>query len=374
MALFQMPGTVSWYPQCLALITLGFLIASACVYKVNKPLAFISVYAIYSWLFICHQHPRALMLLVLCFAGIGLTALVSKIEETHKMYICLIVMAILQFALLLFQKAGFDPFFYSLVRGSGHTELVGFVGSHNQLGIYYAAMAPILFHLCMPLMLISFVAIIFSTSSSAAIGAAIGIFAYIVLIRARYLLFVFIPVCLVCLIMLQRFDSTIDVASRRAELWKQTIEQLSVGKVNMDMGKGVHHIQVFSPWTGAGIGNFMTLSPLSQGERLFGKGWQYDNTPRWEHAHNDLVEYIFDFGWLGIPLLAWLLFDIISKFIAAVKTNMLVVTFSSLIAQAVTSMGVYIIHAPVSYFMLCLTLGIFYAECNRSRKLCVKEI
>lgn len=366
-SLFQMPGTIVWYPQVLAVIGLGALIACMHIWEINKPLACIALYSAFSYFFVCNQHPRAMLLLIICFAGIALICMASKIENTSKVYQCIIWMSIIQFGLVMLQKFNLDPLFHSNTR-LNLSETVGFIGSHNQLGIYYAAVAPILFHFCMPLVIISMVAILFSASSSAAIGALVGILTYLLAMRSFILLFIFIPVVLVAFFIMHKYDNLEHIVGKRVELWKQTMEQAVSGKAKMNMGQGVTHIISKNPMTGFGLGNFMSISPATQGERIFGKGWDDKNTPRWEHAHNDLVEYFFDFGWLGLPFLLWLLADILDKFIFTVKTNRMVMVFSALVAQVVTSMGVYVIHAPVSYFMLCLTLGLFYAEVNDAKK------
>lgn len=370
-SIFQVQGTIVWYPQCLAVIILGFLIGSFQIWKINRPMALMSIYCLYSYIFICTQHPRAMLLLVICYAGIGVVCVVSKIKETHNIYKCLIWMSIIQFVLVILQQFNLDPFFWSNLNHNV-SESVGFVGSHNQLGIYYAALAPILFHFCMPLLALPVLAIVFSSCSSAAIGALCGITTYIISMRIYYLLWVLVPVVLISFFVMHKFDNIEVIIQNRALLWQQTVKQTISGKVDMDMGNGVHRIVTFSPLTGAGIGNFMAMSPASQGLKIFGKKFDYALQPRWEHAHNDLVEYFFDFGWLALPILLWLMLDVLGKFLLTVKTNMLVITFSSLVAQAVTSLGVYVIHAPVSYFMLCLTLGLFYAEVTNARTISKK--
>ncbi len=91
---------------------------------------------------------------------------------------------------------------------------------------------------------------------------------------------------------------------------------------------------------------------------------------RYEHAHNDLVEALFEYGYIGFVFVVWLILLIVKSFVLCrIKTKNLIIAFSSLIAQGVCSLGVYVIHAPLSFFMLCLTLGIFYGELKDAHKI-----
>lgn len=353
-----------WYGQLVTLLCVGFLLASVLIWQVNRPLSVLSAYCLYSYLFICQQHPRALICLVLAYIGIGLICLISKLRVNASIYTALMCMAAIQFMLLMFQKVNLDPFFHSIINPN-LSDTVGFVGSHNQLGIYYAVVAPILFHFCFPAVAMSVIAICFSMCSAASLGALAGILTYAWFMKMRWAVWLIIAGTLVSVLLMCRFDNVGQIFSNRVKLWKQTVVQTVQGKINLDLGKGVNHILTANPLTGFGMGSFIMLSPKSQGDDLFKKGWSYENTPRWEHAHNDLVEFFFEFGWLGLPILIWLALDILTRFLKASKTNLLVMSFSSLIAILVTSLGVYVIHAPVSYFMLCLAVGLFYREAEK---------
>ena len=55
-------------------------------------------------------------------------------------------------------------------------------------------------------------------------------------------------------------------------------------------------------------------------------------------------------------------------FAKSVKSMGVITTFASLIAQSASSFSVYVFHAPVSLFIFCLTLGLFYAEVNNAKE------
>lgn len=361
-----MPGTIVWYPQFVALMVLGFILASCLVWKISKPLAILSIYCLFSYIFISNQHPRALLCLILAYIGIGLIVTVSKIENTTIIYKSIVWMSVIQFGMLILQKFNLDPFFCSITNRN-LSDVVGFVGSHNQLGIYYAAVAPILLHFCLPLVVLSAAAAIFASCSSAGTGVLVSIYSYFLLIRYKIAVYVLIPLTFFAAFLMIEHDALVAVVENRIKVWNKTIEQSIKGIVKLDYGNGMTNIHTFNPLTGAGIGSFMVLSPKSQGEEIFGKGYSYEKTPRWEHAHNDIIESFFEFGYIGLMIIGWIISEIINKFKSAFKTKQLVVSFCSLIAIAVSSLGVYVIHAPVSYFMFCLILGLFYAEVKNAR-------
>lgn len=366
--LIMLSGTTVWYPNLLATMGIGFAVASWLIGLVNIPLALISLYSFFSYVFLTHQNHRSFMCVVLCYLGCGIICLMSQLKSTKGIYGAIIGMALLQFALVMAQHTNVvtkylnkDPFFLS-------TQTVGFVGSHNQLGSYYAAVGPILFHFCFPLLLVSIVAVYWTHCSTAAVGLIAGGLTYLWAFKLWKV--TIIPILVVSCLLWGRFDHPLGAFKERAEIWKLTLHQLVTGRLDVEYPNGARETFRANPWTGFGIGSFIVLSPRSQQYALMragmnDRGWlgpvQGHN---FEHAHNDLIECLFEFGYIGVSLVLILIWDLVSRFWRARKTNLLIVSFSSLVAQAVVSMGVYVIHVPVSYFMLCLTVGLVYAELN----------
>lgn len=366
-SVFQIPGTIVWYSQYIAFIGLGLCLACFLTWQINKPLAVLLAYCVFSYIFVCHQHPRAMLCLMSGMSGIGLICIVSKIKNTRIIYRSMIGMSALQFLLIILQRSNMDPFFHQ-INHENLSETVGFVGSHNQLGIYYAAVSPFLLQLSLFLFPIALIAIFFTHCSTTAVGLIVGTFFYFACFKYK-ILWVIAPFLLICVFFWPKFDSFGESFKERINIWKLTFDQVGSGKAVMDAGGGLNHIVTCNPLTGFGLGSFLMISPLTQWVML-DKNIKKESRPqhRYEHAHNDLIEYIFEFGIIGIPILLLIIGDILFKFITTLKTNMLIMVFSSLIAQIVCSFGVYVIHAPVSFFMLCLTIGLFYAEVNHARK------
>lgn len=358
-SLIEIPFTIVWYSQYLAVIILGFLIAAQYISKVNKPLAILLAYSLFSYIVVCQQHPRALLCLIVAAIGMLLIIAISEIENRKEIYISLIVMSVIQSLFVILQVFNKDPFFH-LVDYKGISDTVGFLGSHNQLAAYHSAVMPFCLW-TIPLMLIP---LYYAHCSTAVIASIIGIGFYTFSMDAfKGVLFVLL-VSLIAVVAWNKFDKPLEPFKERMAVWNMTIRQVQSGNMVINVPNGGSRILHCNPWLGYGIGSFTMFSPLSQKRENIISGRNV-----YEHAHNDLVEYFFEFGYVGLCILLFLIYDILWKYATCVnKTNELIVVFSSLIIQVVNSMGVYIIHAPVSYFMLCLTVGLFYGAHKHANK------
>lgn len=361
-SLLPSSGAIIWWPQYIAFLILGFLAASSFIWKINKSLAVLFSYCAFSYIFVCNLHPRSMLCLLSCGAGIVLICLLSNLKKTGIIYKSIILAASLQAVLVIFQSINIDPFFH-LLGHEGTADTVGFVGSHNQLGLYYAAITPFFLQFFAPLVLVPVFCIFVSHCSSAAIGMFFGVLAYGLLNKKYKFTFFLTIIALVATISWKSFDKPAEAFKERVGIWKLTCKQITNGKAMVNMGNGMTHIVTANPLTGFGIGSFLMISPKTQDKLINPKF-----THRYEHAHNDMLEFFFEYGYLGLLIIIWLIFDILWKFFASVKTSMLILTFASLLTQGVSMLGVYVVHAPVSLFMLCLTLGLFYAEVNNASK------
>lgn len=362
-SIIQMPGTIIWYPQYLMLIALAFLLGSFLIWQINKPLSVLSIYCLLSYIFVTQQHPRSLLCLIVAYGGIGLVCLITKLKQVKPIYTCIIAMALIQFVLVVLQKFNLDPFFHSIANAK-LCDTVGFVGSHNQLGEFYAAIVPFLGWF-IP---VSFISIFFSQCSTALIAAFVATLLTIAVYNYKISL-VFLGMGLVIIPLWGKYDTSVKYAfNERLNICKLSIKQVVSGKAVMEISEKVKHIVACNPLTGFGLGSFLMISPSTQGPVLDRSNPNiYKNTHRFEHAHNDFVEWFFEGGWIGIAIVLVIAVHILYTFLFSEMTNGIKLTFISLISQLILSSGTYVIHAPVSYFMLCLTLGLFYWEVNHAR-------
>lgn len=360
-SLIPMRGTILWYPQYLAFLLLGFWALSAYLWSFNPWLALLSGYSAFSYIFITHQHPRSLLCLISAYLGSYFIYFVSLAKNRKIIFQVLFWFGLFHFLLVLIQKCNLDPLFCK--SGTIDSDIVGFTGSHNQLAAHFAALAPFFLYespLCLPLSLLP---IAWAHCSSAMIGCAAGCFSYFVWMGKIRTLLIPILLVLAAVWLWPKFDPiSRGVWGERGLLWYMTGRQALSGRAIIAKVEGpakfeFQEIQA-NRWLGFGLGSFFLISPNSQFD-LIPRG----NGHRYEHAHNDLIETLFDLGIIGFILTIGFCINLVASFVRCVpKSRELLIIFSSIMAQAIASLGIYMVHAPLSFFMGCLTTGLFYQE------------
>lgn len=373
-SIINIPGTIVWYPQLLALQLMGGIFFASQYWKVNKFLALFLGYLVFSYIFITQAAPRTLLCLMIGYAAIAVTLAVSQIKDRKWIYLALVIMSIISIVYSILQAGGHDPVFVPL--SSGETNIVSFMGSSNQLGAYSCASA-----FWMPfLMPLSLIPITLSKSNSAILGLAAGASVYIYTLYGKKA-FAIMLVSMVILGMpwFAHNGKTSGAINERIDIWKLSLKQLTEGHSVVNMPMFTDHQSPYymppqartikcNPLFGYGLGNFFSISNKTQKECLFNYKHNLPLGHVYEHAHNDLVEALYEFGYIGFGLVIMIILSIIFCFLNATKTIGVVLTFSSLVAQSVASCGIYIFHAPVSLFMFCLTLGLFFAEVTHAHE------
>jgi hypothetical protein len=366
-------GTIVWYPQLLALQLIGGICYASNFWKLNKFIAIFLGYLVFSYIYVTSANPRTLLCLMIGYGAIAITLAVSKLKDLKWIYIALISMSLLSIAYSILQKFGIDPIFIPADH-SMKADIVSFMGSHNQLGIYSAANAfwsPYL----MPL---SIIPLFLSKSNSAMIGLVVGCLFYVCLRYGKKYLYIGIIFVLVTMGIWWHFcGKSNGEIMERFNLWKLTIQQIKQGRVEISDLDNHKAVITDNKLFGFGLGSFFSYSPFSQY-----KMWGLTRTDHacatrdgsllqphfYEHAHNDLLEADYEFGPIGFLLIVFIIFSVVMLFASSIKSVGVITTFASLIAQSVSSFSVYVFHAPVSLFMFCLTLGLFYAEVGKNAK------
>ena len=361
-------GTIVWYPQLLALQFIGGLCYASMFWKLNKFLAIFLGYLAFSYIYIANASPRTQMCLMI--GSIAITLVVSQLKDLKWVYVALIGMSLLSIDYSILQACGHDPIFVP-IHGTKE-DVVSFMGSPNQLGIYSMANA-----FWTPWMIpLAIVPIFMAKCNSSLIGLICGSMVYILAIYGKKAVSIAIICVLVALIPWWHYNhKQNDEIMERFKLWKLTINQVSHGTIESYDLSGNKSLIQGSPLTGFGLGNFFVYSPFSQ-YKMYGLPktlMQSDKLPSgiehfYEHAHNDLVEAFYEFGYIGLFMLILVIGSVGFVFMASNKSVGVVTTFASLVAQSVSSFSVYVFHAPVSLFMFCLTLGLFYAEVANGKK------
>lgn len=371
-SIVMIQGTIVWYPQLLMLQFMGSLFFASRFWSLNKFLAIFLSYLAFSYVVVTSASPRTLLCLMIGYGAISITLAVSKIKNLKWIYIAMTVMAVLSILYSISQKLGFDPIFTPLDQ-TMKADVVSFMGSHNQLGIYSCANA-----FWAPWLIpFSIIPIFLTKCNSAMIGILAGSFVYVYYIFGKKWT---VKLCILLLLLAAPWwffcHKSNQELSERIKLWGLSVQQVNQGKIYSSDMAGHSAVIKANPWFGFGLGNFFSYSPFSQ-YKIYGlkKTEYYMNKfdvgkieHFYEHAHNDLVEAFFEFGYVGIIILISFVISVLFVFWKSVKTKGVVFTFSSLIAQSFASMSVYVCHAPVSLFIFCLTLGLFYAEVNNANQ------
>ncbi len=359
-SIIPIAGTIIWYPQFLALLFFGLTFLSLKFWRFNKFISLLLIYESFSYLFITQQNPRTMLCLFCAFSGIALANAASKIASTKIIFNCIIGFAIFQTLYVILQSFNIDLIFH---RPDGCADIVGFLGSHNQLGAYYASVGLILASLNPFLIIFSIIPIFLAKQNGAMIGLASGILLYSWFSFSKTLCISLLILFILLAFVWTKFcGKSYDEIAERIDLWKLSITQVIEGQAIEDFGNRKQVVRC-NPFFGFGLGNFFTISPYTQMSFL------PKNTGHvYEHAHNDLVEAFYELGYLGFILVLLCISSVVSLFIASVKSSGVISTFSCLVAQSVASFSIYIFHAPVSLFMFFLILGLFYAEVSYANK------
>lgn len=370
-SIIPIKGTIIWYPQLICLFAIGLTIWASYLWKINKFIALILMYEVFSYVFITGQSPRTMLCLISAFVGGAIIYTVSNIKDPKWIYRCIVGMAILQSVYVLLQYIGIDFFFTGI---NSKTDVVGFVGSHNQLGAYYSSVAVLLTSINPLLCGFSIIPIFLAKQNSAIIGLVSGLLLYGCFSWRKKVIFIFIALIL-CLSLpwAKMAGKNKDSIMERVNVWKLTAEQSITGHAHQvgtkEMAEGLDKIFIANPITGFGLGKFFEISPLTQ------YNFRFSPYHRYEHAHNDIIEAWFELGHIGILLILLAISSVINEFLCALRrgNRRVVIPFCCLVSMCVSSLGLYIFHAPVSYYMFCLMLGLFYAEVRYENKSAFNE-
>lgn len=365
-------GTCVWYPQLLALEFIGGIIYASMFWKINKFLAIFLAYLAFSYIYIASGSPRTMMCLLIGYMAIGTTLAVSQIKDLKYVYCALIGISFLSIAYSISQGLGFDPIFVPL--HGGKEDVVSFLGSHNQLGVYSVANA----FWCPWLIPLAVIPTFLAKCNSAMIGLVAGGLLYAYFQFGKKTLYICTIAIAVLVIPWWNFNHKSRVEIReRFNIWNLSLHQICSGRIEESMLDGRKQLVEGSSLTGFGLGNFFTYSPMSQ-YKIYGldrtrqlgdAGTNQQNSIShfYEHAHNDLLEALYEFGYIGFAVLLCLIVSVVVVFIRSAKTSGVIITFSSILSQSIASLSVYVFHAPVSLFMFCLTLGLFYSEVTNAK-------
>lgn len=370
-AVIPLPGTDVWFVQYLGLFSFFILCVVFFLWDFNK---FISIFlglAWYSTIFVSGQHPRSMFCLIQMAFGCLAIKFMSRFDEKMiwKILYAVFFAALLNSLWTVVQFFNFDPIFNNITDIS-KDDTVGFVGSHNQLGVFMSVTAPVTFAIFPPTVLLNAFAIFCSKTTSSWVGLVVGMITLTALLNKKIFYnfiktfwAVVLVIALASYVFFSKFDTFSEIAyGERLNLYRHTINSVFQEKMQIFMGN-VTVIKTCNMFFGYGLGSFIMLSPKSQ--QFIDSRFSH----RYEHVHNDYFEVLFEMGISGFISMLFIIFDIIIKFIKAEKTKILIVAFASLVAHMTNSLGIYAVHTATSGMLLIIFLGIFYGEIGRQRRI-----
>ncbi len=359
-----LPGTAVWNSQYVGLLFFLFLAISVFLWDFNKWLSILVGYCFLSAFFVTGMSSRAMVLLtqlsLCCLASYG----VSKFNAKHRKYVLIAILALvlIQFSWLIMQAYDLDPIFKSKFAGRVN-EMVGFSGSPDQMGTFFALTLPVALRFFPPLALLSIVGLIISKSSFAFVAGIISGLFYLYFIKKKLFVVSIAIVSILGAVFFLKVDRlhAADFGTRFS-VWRHAIKSVAQGKIKIiKNGKALE--VVTDPLYGYGFGNFEKIFPYVP-EKLTGHKFNYANE-KFTHAHNDFVELHFELGHLGFGVFLLLLFGIMIDFIRAKKTKEVILYSSCLLAYLLNAQGNFLSHIAVSGMFLVLYFGMFYGSIRR---------
>ena len=283
-------------------------------------------------------------------------------------------MAAVQGVFVVFQFFGIDPIF-NAVKSEKFYSTVGFCGSRNQLGLFFSIVSPLFYAFAPILIPLAVFCLWCASTASAWVGFLVGCLCMTFCVSKKRFALTLVTLVICSVIFFVKFENVSAGAYKeRIELYKHTIESVESERVVLKVkkkiqGKDITAVkEIFcNKWFGYGFGNFTRISPYTQHTFLKDTGIHAQKHV-YTHAHNDFLEFFYDTGRIGILIVLMLMFQFFKDFIYARKTKILIVSFSCVLAQLVSAMGIFTVHTAISGMLLIIFYGIYRREINEQKR------
>ena len=247
-----------------------------------------------------------------------------------------------------------DATFKSLLDSS-KKEMVGFSGSKDQLGTFFALTSPLLLYFHPLLIFFSIIGVFISKSSFAFVSMILSSMIYLFFISKRLFAVFLIVSSIISILFFLKVDKLkpADFITR-FNVWRYAIKSTIKGEIDIERD-GRSYIITTNPIFGYGFGRFLTIFPfVPQKDRVF----NFINE-KFTHAHNDPVEYYFELGYMGLISMILLVGYFVYQFVIANKSKEVVLYFTSIISYLLNASGNFISQITVSGMFLVLFYGMF---------------
>lgn len=355
-------GADVWYSQFMMMSSLGFIGASLVLWKFNKYISVFTVYCLFSMMIVTRTHPSSFIVLTHIYFACLIMRFISNLDSKKRKWILwtMVAVAVMQGIYIILQYAGFDFIFHE-IPGQPFNRTVGFAGSRNQIGVFFAVTAPLVVSMlpwAIPLIIFGLCC---SVTTTAWIAAIISCMVFLLMRCKKVTLYVIPIILILSVVFFWKFDRLSNEAvTERLDLVKLTISQIHKGKAELRY-KNVTRYVTCNPWTGFGLNTFMRVSPYSQFDILwlYKLGFRSKSLRVYSHAHNDYAEAWFEFGHIGFSLVLIIILNLFYRFFRAKKTKELTTIFCCLLAHMGCAMGVFSVHTAHSGMLLVVFMGLF---------------
>ena len=362
-----MPGADVWYPQCIALIALFMVGVSIFLWKFDKAISLFSIMCLLSAIFVTKLNMKAMFITgEVYLAGLAMYG-ISNLTVKKRKIVCwaIIGLILLQGAWVILQANGIDPLFTKVVHGKvdySSDDTVGFSGSHNQLGVFFATTAPIAVGVCPVLLPLVLFGLFCSTTSFAFVGFTVASIVYLFLTKHKLRYFTLVILLCGAAVFFTKYDKNVlgHLHGRIAPA-KVGFEAMLTGHIPLEVK---HHEKILgaNTWTGYGLGSTSKVLPLYKENRYFNRRLE-----KYTHFHNDYIELIFEFGRLGLAILVFFLVSFFREF-KRYRNKELCLYFCCLLAYMLCSMGVFANHVAMSGMFFVLFYGLFKGVVHEQKR------
>ena len=363
----KIPRQPVWYGQYLSLLFVMFISIPFALWSFNKWLAIFIGYCAFSTFFVTSLNPRAIVLLWQLSLGALASYGISRFKPKYRMAILVTIvgLVIIQSFWMGLQFFGKDPIFHS-IKNIRFDNMVGFSGSPDQMGTFFAMTFPVVLYVFPPLYVLSALGLYFSRSSFALVSAVASMVLYFFLTNKKIFRILVVVSIVAFFIFVFEIDkiSLADFGTRFAA-WNYAVKSTIAGRALIQYPNGRQFLLSCNPIFGYGLGNFNSIFPYipQQVGIYLGKvGYNFNYIDeKFTHAHNDYIEIFFEMGYAGLVIMFGLIGGFFYNFYKSKKSKELVLYFSCILAYLLNSMGNFLSNIAVSGMLLVVFYGLYEA-------------
>jgi hypothetical protein len=365
-------GPDVWYSQVIWLLGVLCVGIALELWKFNKYLSIFNIVLIYSTLVTANQGLRSIFYLFITSIAFLASYKISLFNKKQREYLIYAILAVfcLQALWVILQKFNLDPIF-SYIDNPALDNTVGFSGSRNQIGLFFAITSPLVIALAPILLPFTIIGLWFSATTSAFVAFIVAGFVYTSFyLKHLRIGFVLMTILATIIFFLKYENFSIESYKERFGLIKHSVNEIMTGKALMkqDMteldGKKITKFTEITTnfMQGYGLGNFIRVSPYTQWKfmDIYKEGGNPQH--RYEHMHNDYFEIFYETGLAGFVSMLFLLWNFFLEFIKSNKTKLMIISFCCILAQMVSALGIYTVYTAVSGVLFIVLYGIFKGE------------